>query len=77
MDKDLAQIVGLIRHHLHLTGEEIEGYLEGKLDRDQREMVDEHLRRCPYCASELAFVREALADQSPRGVLEDILEAAR
>ncbi|AFM26055.1 anti-sigma factor family protein [Desulfomonile tiedjei] len=77
MDEDLAQIAGLIRHHLHLTDGEIEGYLEDSLDRDQREMVEEHLRRCPYCSSELAFVRDTLAEEGPSSILEDILEAAR
>jgi len=39
----------------------LSGYLDNALDQDERSWVEEHLRHCPHCASELAALRATLA----------------
>ncbi|HEY3315184.1 MAG TPA: DUF4349 domain-containing protein [Bacillota bacterium] len=39
----------------------LSGYIDGTLDLDERSWVEEHLRRCHECASEVAALRTTLA----------------
>ncbi len=36
-------------------------YIDGALDQDEHAWVEDHLRRCPHCAAELATLRATLA----------------
>lgn len=36
-------------------------YIDGALDQDEQAWVEDHLRRCPHCAAELATLRATMA----------------
>lgn len=62
MDEELHNLSTLLKNHLHLTNDEIEAYIEGRLDRADHELVAEHLCYCPSCAKELDIVRESFTE---------------
>lgn len=69
---NLEQFMPLLREYLHLSPEEVESYLTGALDGDSLHMVEEHIRRCPQCAREVAVMRECVAES--RGLFMGALD---
>jgi len=72
MDKEIKQIGIVLRDSVHLNNEQIERYLEDRLDLESRKSVDDHLRACCYCSAELELMREALQQSESRSVLKDL-----
>jgi len=63
MEKDLEQISQLISDYVHLSRDEIEGYLEGTLDTESLQTVEEHLSSCVYCSNEVELIAESQAEE--------------
>jgi len=50
-----------------LSEAEVQGYLRGAVNEQQRSMFDEHLRDCSNCAARVEQARGSkLDDQAPR-----------
>jgi hypothetical protein len=64
-NKEFENIVAVLRDHLHLTQKEVEGYLNGSLDRDRVRLIEEHIRNCHHCSREVDLIREILSDPEP------------
>lgn len=65
MNKDLQNISKILRDHLHLTAEEVEGFLAGPLDSESTRVIEEHLHRCHLCAKEVDIIREIDSEPVP------------
>lgn len=65
MNKDLENISKILRDHLHLTAEEVEGFLAGSLDSESTRVIEEHLHRCHLCAKEVDIIREIDSEPEP------------
>lgn len=65
---EFTNIEALIRQYAHLTDEEIEGYVEGSLNRDSLEEVEKHLRSCVHCRNEIEILREGLEEANRSSV---------
>jgi hypothetical protein len=64
-NKDFENIVTVLRDHLHLSKEEVEGYLEGSVDSETARLIEEHLQRCHHCAREVDLIREIVSEPEP------------
>lgn len=65
MNKDLENIAKILRDHLHLTAQEVEGFLAGSLDSESTRVIEEHLHRCHLCAKEVEIIREMDSEPEP------------
>lgn len=65
MNKDFENVSRILRDHLHLTAEEVEGFLAGSLDSESTRAIEEHLQRCPLCAREVDIIREIDSEPEP------------
>lgn len=65
MNKDLENIAKILRDHLHLTAQEVEGFLAGSLDSESTRVIEEHLQRCHLCAKEVDIIREIDSEPVP------------
>lgn len=70
-NKDLENISKILRDHLHLTAQEVEGFLAGALGSESTRVIEEHLHRCHLCAKEVDIIREIDSEPEPgaRGLL--------
>jgi hypothetical protein len=64
-NKDLENISKILRDHLHLSAEEVEGFLAGSLDPESTSGIENHLRSCHHCAREMDLIREIVSEQEP------------
>lgn len=64
MTRDPDPITILVETFVHLTPEEIEGYLTQSLDERARGVVEEHLESCPRCAGELRLIWKNLSEET-------------
>ena len=55
-----GELIALIRDHVHLTAEQFARYLDKSLPAEVRPIVENHLRICFECASEINTAIEAL-----------------
>lgn len=49
----------------HIPYEALGRYLSGKIERDEKESVERHLKDCPFCTQDLADAQSWHAEQSP------------
>lgn len=64
-NKELENISKILRDHLHLSPEEVEGFLAGSLDPESTRVIEDHLRSCHHCAREVDLIREVVSEQEP------------
>lgn len=62
MRKTAPPFAFLFPENQHLTPAEIGAYLGSTLTPDTIDLLEDHLRRCPRCAAEVAFVRATLTE---------------
>lgn len=64
MKRKPDQITNLLSAFVHLTPEEIEGYLTKSLDQNVKSMVEEHLESCPDCFREVRLIWENITEEA-------------
>jgi hypothetical protein len=62
---ELENVASILREHLHLTQDELEGYAEGTLGRDEVRVVEDHLRDCRHCSEDVELISEIVSEPEP------------